>query len=910
MISLNHMKNLFKTLLFSLVIISSLFVVKHTFAAALITVDLSVDSIAVPPGNDVTLSWTASSFANSCVIKGNGVLLDNDLPIGTRKYNPMVATTYEVTCSGPGAVSGSDSVIVTMLLAQNITPSLSASPTTVAKGGSTTIRWSVNIANTICNINGDTNIKNNTDSRYYDLVGSKTYTNIQSDTTYTLTCSRTGFATKSTSVTVNVAADTSNTPVTVTASASPTQITQGEFTNLTWTSSPRADYCSVRDLPQTEWAGTKKYYPQVTTVYTVTCYKTGYLSGSKSVTVTVSGGQSGTSKADLTISEDRGTLSGTTINFHPTVSNGGGVGTESSFVNSYEMQVFTAPKLNGSYITTYNDPDGLYYEHSISSNTYTAPMTAISAGGSSTINNFPAYTFAPESANAYVAYRVKFCTDMNNSVSEDVKGNNCTNWSCWSPTSVITSGGGCGWGFRCSGNDYGNTGATVNLPNLKPSRPTHTPAEVSVGTPINFSASINNIGALTTGASFSNFFQVQKDLSSTIIDLPATSMSILGAGDSGIATATYTVPTTGTYYIRACADKSSNDSTGVITESDEDDNCSPWTTIMDLPSNSIDLTASIPIPRVAYAGYSKEFTSTITNTGSTPTGASFAVLFQTSTSKEGTNPTNYVVYPISSLAGGASVDIKKSLSFPTAGKYYVKACADNYGAITETNETNNCSSSWAEIIVTNMAVSKPDLSVTSITPTSVVVGNETEFSAIITNGGITSTEKAFYNKFQTSKSSSGLPVLNSYTTSLMNSLEGGVSSTAKQKITFGETGTYYIKVCADSSNIVSEIYETNNCSSSWVPITVMPKPLIQTTNPLTNNPNNTAGVGGGTIKETLRIGSTGAGVQTLQSFLGITADGKFGLITAAAVRRWQAFQDLVADGVFGPKSLTKSGLNN
>ncbi|ETB64227.1 TPA: peptidoglycan-binding protein [Candidatus Nomurabacteria bacterium] len=58
---------------------------------------------------------------------------------------------------------------------------------------------------------------------------------------------------------------------------------------------------------------------------------------------------------------------------------------------------------------------------------------------------------------------------------------------------------------------------------------------------------------------------------------------------------------------------------------------------------------------------------------------------------------------------------------------------------------------------------------------------------------------------------------------------------------------------------------------------------------------------------TLRVGSTGEYVKTLQMIVGANADGQFGPMTAAAVKAWQASHGLVADGIVGPA--TKAAMN-
>lgn len=54
--------------------------------------------------------------------------------------------------------------------------------------------------------------------------------------------------------------------------------------------------------------------------------------------------------------------------------------------------------------------------------------------------------------------------------------------------------------------------------------------------------------------------------------------------------------------------------------------------------------------------------------------------------------------------------------------------------------------------------------------------------------------------------------------------------------------------------------------------------------------------------KTLKKGSVGDDVKTLQKILGVTVDGCFGSQTEAAVKKWQSAHGLVADGIVGPKT--------
>lgn len=123
----------------------------------------------------------------------------------------------------------------------------------------------------------------------------------------------------------------------------------------------------------------------------------------------------------------------------------------------------------------------------------------------------------------------------------------------------------------------------VNLPDLTASLITPTSAVATI--PKIFSAVIRNIGTGPTGVSFNNFFQVATSSSGggDITDLSAVSMPALVAGANNISNKSYTFPTSGTYSMRACADKTDRNtttSTDVVNESDENNNCGAWVNVI------------------------------------------------------------------------------------------------------------------------------------------------------------------------------------------------------------------------------------------------------------------------------------------------------------------------------------------
>ncbi len=109
------------------------------------------------------------------------------------------------------------------------------------------------------------------------------------------------------------------------------------------------------------------------------------------------------------------------------------------------------------------------------------------------------------------------------------------------------------------------------------------PWTATTNSPVTLSSTISNIGSVTSGTGFTVLFQYALNSSgSGATDLGTTNTTTLLNGASRPVSYTYTPGGAGTYYLRACADKSSGgDATGVINENtNEGNNCSGWSSIV------------------------------------------------------------------------------------------------------------------------------------------------------------------------------------------------------------------------------------------------------------------------------------------------------------------------------------------
>jgi len=232
------------------------------------------NATAVTVGGSVTLSWSAGGTSPTCTAEGgwNG----DKATSGNQVVSPTATTTYKLTCTN-SAGTVTKSVTITVSAAPVApTANLSVSSSSIVSGQSTTLSWNTGGSGPItCNATGGWSGSKGASG---SLVVSPTST-----TTYILTCSNSvGTSTKSITVTVNYAPS-------VNFSAGATTITEGDSTQLSWSTSGTGP---ISCTGSGAWSGSKgasgsqNISPAATRTYTITC-SSPYGSQTRSITITV-----------------------------------------------------------------------------------------------------------------------------------------------------------------------------------------------------------------------------------------------------------------------------------------------------------------------------------------------------------------------------------------------------------------------------------------------------------------------------------------------------------------------------------------------------------------------------------------------------------------------------------------------
>ena len=227
------------------------------------TVSISSDVAAITEGNNATLTWDCTNAAGVSIDHGIGTVAASDSTV----VSPVVTTTYTILATNAYGTR-SDSVTITV----NNLPeaSISAMPSTIAEGASTTLTWNATSADSASIDQGIGAV----------AVSGSLAVSPSITTTYTITATNTnGTRLSSASVTVGVIP-------TVIISASPAAITEGGTTALTWSSTDATTVSIDHGIGNVTATGTADVSPTVTTTYTVIATNS-YGTATDNVTVTV-----------------------------------------------------------------------------------------------------------------------------------------------------------------------------------------------------------------------------------------------------------------------------------------------------------------------------------------------------------------------------------------------------------------------------------------------------------------------------------------------------------------------------------------------------------------------------------------------------------------------------------------------
>lgn len=217
---------------------------------------ISASPSSIEQGNSSTLTWSSNHATSATINQGIGSVAVN----GSRSVSPSSTTSYTLTVSGPGGTATCATSIGVTAPPLPVLPtcSLSASPSHVSYGGSSTLSWSSSNASSATINNGVGSVGVN---------GTYVVTNITSDRTYTLTVSNSnGSATCSASV------DTDDQPVHAPICdlyASRTSVQPGEHVTLSW-SSDNAYSAVLSTFGSVSTHGSRTVRPYHDTTYTLT----------------------------------------------------------------------------------------------------------------------------------------------------------------------------------------------------------------------------------------------------------------------------------------------------------------------------------------------------------------------------------------------------------------------------------------------------------------------------------------------------------------------------------------------------------------------------------------------------------------------------------------------------------------
>ena len=335
------------------------------------------------------------------------------------------------------------------------------------------------------------------------------------------------------------------------------------------------------------------------------------------------------------------------------------------------------------------------------------------------------------------------------------------------------------------------------------------PGGLTAGQLVTFAATVRNSGSGAAAVSSQTRLRLDISNNGSFDVTPAnqtTNALAPGATEVENWTNAWTAQV-GTHRFEVCADSSS-----VITESNESNNCTTQTfTVGAAPLPNLTIT-SFSVPN-GTPGASGNASVTIQNAGSAATPAGFEVGFHDgspsiasiSCSNEETGVAT------AALGAGASRTLTIPFTYPSAGTHTARAMVDSDCAISESNETDNAASANYNVSV----LAQPDYVTEGLAtaPGGLTAGQLVTFAATVRNSGSGAAAVSSQTRLRLDISNNGsFDVTPANQTT--NALAPGATEVENWTNAWtAQVGTHRFEICADSSSVITESNESNNCAT-------------------------------------------------------------------------------------------------
>ncbi len=263
------------------------------------SVSLTVSPSSILVGKSATISWNVSNTTSATTCTGSGdwpgsttVTPTSGGSKSTGILNTAKTYTYSLTCINEGGTGFQKNVPLTVSLPPPPAVSISVNPISISTGQSSTISWTATNNPTSCTPSSDLA------GPITPLAGGSKSTgtlNTARTYTYSLQCSNAGGSSNIAQTTLSVGSGNSaNQPPVVTISASPSSISTGSSSTISWTATNSPTSCSASGTTS-NWVNSPGASGSTSTgiisstgarTYTISCTNSAG-SGSKSVTITV-----------------------------------------------------------------------------------------------------------------------------------------------------------------------------------------------------------------------------------------------------------------------------------------------------------------------------------------------------------------------------------------------------------------------------------------------------------------------------------------------------------------------------------------------------------------------------------------------------------------------------------------------